>query len=81
MTKYVMIDIFNPGFQNSHLSRQNDTLYFWNTLHTYSKYTNVNSLMSHQIRISSIIVLLPNTSGLPPIVTTWECEMTIGSEL
>ena len=56
--------------KRSHLSNQNITRYFWNSLHTHSGYTGMDSKLLNNSKISSIILMLPEIRFLSPIKTS-----------
>ena len=63
----IMTDVFNTFFKSSHLSNQNRTPYFWNTLHKHSIYTSIALNLLHNSKISLIIVMLTEIIFLSPI--------------
>ena len=54
------------SFKKSYLSRRKLKCYFWNNWHTHSIYTRMDSKFQQYIKISSMIVLLPEISFLSP---------------
>ena len=58
------------SFKKSYLSKRNPTRYFWKNLHTNSRYTRMAPKLLQNIKISSIIALIPEIGFLSSMKTS-----------